>query len=149
MTSHTAHVRLNYTAPQLFHLIADVESYPQFMPWVIAATISRRQDQTIWVEMTIGTGPLRKRFSTVGMLNPPSRIDVSSDDPLFERFKQTWTFEPAPEGGTIVSYHIDFKFRSRPLQLLMGSMFVEQVERTAAAFKRRALQLLEPPAKAT
>jgi coenzyme Q-binding protein COQ10 len=149
MTSHTAHVRLNYTAPQLFHLIADVESYPQFMPWVIAATISRRQDQTIWVEMTIGTGPLRKRFSTVGMLNPPSRIDVSSDDPLFERFKQTWTFEPAPEGGTIVSYHIDFKFRSRLLQLLMGSMFADQVEQTAAAFKRRARQLLEPSAKAT
>jgi coenzyme Q-binding protein COQ10 len=144
MTSHTARLRLNYPTPQLFDLVADVESYPRFMPWVIAATISRRRDRTIWVEMTIGTGPLRKRFSTVGVLSPPSRIDVSSDDPLFERFKQAWTFEPAPEGGTIVEYHVDFEFRSRPLQLLMGGMFSDQIDRTAAAFRRRARQLFGP-----
>jgi len=147
MTSHTALLRLNHSTRELFDLVADVESYPQFMPWVIAATISRRQDRTIWVAMTIGMGPLRKRFSTVGVLNPPSRIDVSSDDPLFERFKQTWTFEPAPEGGTIVEYHVDFKFRSRSLQLLMGSMFADQIDRTAAAFRRRAQQLFGPPTK--
>jgi Polyketide cyclase / dehydrase and lipid transport len=94
--------------------------------------------------LTIGTGPLRKRFSTVGVLSPPSRIDVSSDDPLFERFEQTWTFEPVPEGGTIVEYHVDFEFRSRPLQLLMGGMFADQIDRTAAAFRRRARQLLGP-----
>jgi coenzyme Q-binding protein COQ10 len=148
MTVHTARLQLDYTAPQLFDLVADVESYPQFMPWVLAAAISRRQDRTIWVEMTIGTGPLRKRFSTVGVLDPPGRIDVSSDDPLFERFKQTWTFEPAPEGGTIVQYHVDFKFGSRALQLLMGSMFADMVDRTAAAFRRRARQLFGSPTKA-
>jgi coenzyme Q-binding protein COQ10 len=147
MTSHTARLRLRYATPQLFDLVADVESYPQFMPWVAAATISRRQDRTIWVEMTIGAGPLCKRFSTVGVLDRPSRIDVSSDDSLFERFKQTWTFEPAPEGGTIVMYHIDFKFRSRPLEFLMGNMLADQVDRTAAAFKRRARQLLGPSSK--
>jgi coenzyme Q-binding protein COQ10 len=147
MTSHTARLRLNYATRQLFDLVADVESYPQFMPWVIAATISRRQDRTIWVEMTIGTGPLRRRFSTVGVLSPPSRIDVSSDDPLFERFKQTWTFESAPEHGTIVEYHVDFKFMSRSLQLLMGGMFADQIDRTAAAFRRRAQQLFGPSAK--
>jgi coenzyme Q-binding protein COQ10 len=148
MTSHTARLHLNYATPQLFDLVADVESYPQFMPWVIGATISRRLDRTIWVEMTIGTGPLRKQFSTVGVLDPPRRIDVSGDDPLFERFKQTWTFEPTPDGGTIVEYHIDFEFRSRPLQFLMGGMFADQVDRTAAAFRRRARQLFGPSAKA-
>jgi coenzyme Q-binding protein COQ10 len=147
MTVHTARIHLNYAAPQLFDLVADVESYPQFMPWVIAAAITRRQDRTIWVEMTIGAGPLSKRFSTVGVLDPPRRIDVSSDDPLFERFEQTWTFEPAPEGGTIVEYHVDFKFSSRSLQLLMGRMFADQVDRTAAAFTRRARQLFGPSAK--
>jgi coenzyme Q-binding protein COQ10 len=114
------------------------------MPWVIAATITRRQDRTIWVEMTIGAGPLRKRFSTIGVLDPPRRIDVSSDDPLFERFRQTWAFEPAPKGGTILEYHVDFKFRSRSLQLLMGGVFADQVDRTAWAFKRRARQLFGP-----
>jgi coenzyme Q-binding protein COQ10 len=144
MTAHTARLHLSYAPSQLFDLVADVEKYPQFMPWVIAATISRRQDRTIWVEMTIGAGPLRKRFSTIGVLDPPRRIDVNSDDPLFERFRQTWTFEPAPKGGTILEYHVDFKFRSRSLQLLMGGVFADQVDRTAGAFKRRARQLFGP-----
>jgi coenzyme Q-binding protein COQ10 len=148
MTAHTERLHLDYAPSQLFDLVADVEKYPQFMPWVIAATITRRQDRTIWVEMTIGAGPLRKRFSTIGVLDSPRRIDVSSDDPLFECFRQTWAFHPAPGGGTILEYHVDFKFRSRSLQLLIGKVFADQADRTAAAFKRRARQLFGPSAKA-
>ena len=66
MTSRTEHVHLKYTATQLFDLIADVERYPEFLPWVLAARIRRREGQTIWVDMTLGTRFLRRRFSTVG-----------------------------------------------------------------------------------
>lgn len=88
MTVHTKRLHLNYTPTQLFDLVADVERYPQFLPGVAAARISRRKDQTIWVDMTIGTSFLRKRFTTVALLDRPHRIDISSHDPLFEHFQQ-------------------------------------------------------------
>jgi coenzyme Q-binding protein COQ10 len=91
--------------------------------------------------MTIAAGPLRKRFSTAGVLHRPHRIDISSADALFQRFKQRWIFEPAAKRGTNVEYHADFQFRSRVLQMLMGAAFTDRAAATLAAFERQAQRL--------
>lgn len=141
MTAYSQRQHLPYSAPQLFDLVADVERYPQFLPGVLESSIRRRHDHTILVEMIIAVGPLRKRFSSVGMLQRPHRIDITSDDALFERFAQSWTFAPAATGGTDVGYHVDFQFRSRLLQALMGASFADRTAATMIAFERRAHQL--------
>jgi coenzyme Q-binding protein COQ10 len=141
MAVYTQRRHLKYTAPQLFDLVADVERYPEFLPWVIASHIRRRHDHTILVDMTIAAGPLRKRFSTAGVLHRPHRIDISGADALFDRFEQRWIFESAAEGGTDVEYHVDFQFRSRVLQMLMGAAFTDRAAATLAAFERRAQRL--------
>jgi coenzyme Q-binding protein COQ10 len=139
-------LHLNYSSPQLFDLVADVERYPEFLPWVLAARVTQRQDATIGVDMTIGTSLLCKRFKTVAILERPHRIDIKSHDPLFDRFRQIWTFAPATDDGTDVEYQVDFEFRSRLLQALVGRMFSDQANETVAAFRRRARQLYGTPA---
>ncbi len=141
MPAYTQRQHLNYAAPQLFDLVADVERYPEFMPWVIDAHVHHRNDYSMRVGMTVAAGPLRKRFSTVAVLDRPHRIDISSHDPMFERFEQRWKFEPASNGGTNVEYRVDFKFRSRVLQLLIGAVFDDQAAATMAAYKDRAHRL--------
>jgi len=145
MSAYAERQHLPYAAPQLFDLVANVERYPQFMPWVIEARVRHRKDRTIAVEMTVGVGPLRKRFSTVATLDRPHRIDITSRDSMFDRFEQRWTFEPAPEGGTNVEYHVVFEFRSLMLQALMGASFPDQASATMSAFKRRARWLYGGP----
>jgi coenzyme Q-binding protein COQ10 len=144
----TKHIRLhlNYSAPQLFDLVADVDRYPEFLPRVLAARVTQRQGATIWVDMTIGTSLLCRRFRTVAILDRPHRIDIKSHDPLFERFRQIWTFAPATEGGTDVEYQVDFEFRSRLLQALAGGMFSNQASETVVAFRHRARNLYGAPA---
>jgi len=141
MAAHTERQHLAYTAPQLFDLVADVERYPEFLPWMIEARIRHRKDGMMLVDMTIAAGPLRKRFATAAVLHRPHRIEISSQDPLFDRFEQRWTFEPAADGGTNVEYHVDFKFRSRVLQMLMGKSFAERAMATMSAFERQAHRL--------
>ena len=145
MSAYTERQHLPYAAPQLFELVADVERYPEFMPWVIEARIRHRRDHTIAVEMTVGVGPLRKRFSTIATLDRPHRIDISSRDSMFDRFEQRWTFEPAAEGGTNVEYRVVFEFRSRVLQTLMEALFADQAIATMSAFKHRAHRLYGAP----
>jgi ribosome-associated toxin RatA of RatAB toxin-antitoxin module len=58
----------------------------------------------------------------VALLDRPHRIDISSSDPLFEHFEQRGTFEPSSDGGCIVEYRLDLKFRSRLLQTLWTLM---------------------------
>jgi coenzyme Q-binding protein COQ10 len=145
MSAYVERQHLPYDAPQLFDLVANVERYPQFMPWVIEARVRHRKDHQIAVEMTVGVGPLRKRFSTIATLDRPHRIDITSRDSMFDRFEQRWTFEPAPEGGTNVEYHVVFEFRSRSLQALMGASFSDQAIATMSAFKRRAHRIYGGP----
>lgn len=141
MITYSQRRHLPYTASQLFDLVADVESYPQFLPGVLECSIRRRHDHSIDVRMTIGIGPLRKRFSSVGLLQRPQRIDITSDDAMFERFAQSWVFTPAAAGGTDVSYRVDFQFRSRLLQVVMGASLAERTAATMIAFERRAHRL--------
>lgn len=143
MASHTERVHLNHTAAQLFDLVADVERYPEFLPWVIAAHIQRRKGRNIWVRMTISAGFLRKSFSTVAALDRPHNININSDDALFEYFEQKWKFDHANHGGADVEYHVDYKFRSRLLQALVGASFAERTRTMVAAFTHRARQLYD------
>ena len=141
MATRIARVNLPYSPEQVFDLVADVEQYPKFLPWVIAAKVFRRQDRTLWVDLTMGTRLLHKRFTTVAQLERPHRLSIDSPDPLFERFKQNWTFNPASGGGADVEYRVDFKFSSRLLQILIEASFAERTVEMVAAYKRRAREL--------
>jgi len=134
-------LRLKYSAAQLFDLVADVERYPEFMPWTIMTRVRRRTDRMIWTDLTIGTGFIRKQFSTVATLERPHRIAITSRDPLFERFEQKWTFEDLPEGGTDVEYYTEFQFRSFLLQTLMNVAFADRAAAIVWAYTRRAHRL--------
>jgi coenzyme Q-binding protein COQ10 len=145
MTARITRVHLSYAATQLFDLVADVERFPEFVPWVIAARIIRRKDTTIWTDMTMGTSLLRKRFTTAALLDRPNRIDISCHDPMFEIFEQRWKFATSSNGGTNVEYQVDFQFRSGVLQTLIGGSLTERTAAMVTAFKYRAQKLYGPP----
>jgi coenzyme Q-binding protein COQ10 len=137
--SHRAH--LKYTPEQLFDLVAGVEKYPEFIPWMIETRVRRRTDEAIWTDLTVGTGFLRKQFSTIARLDRPHGIAISSHDPMFERFEQRWTFTPMAEGGTDIRYHVDFRFKSLLLQTLMDVAFKDRAAAIVTAYIKRARRL--------
>jgi coenzyme Q-binding protein COQ10 len=132
---------LPFTPQQLFDLVADVERYPDFLPWLISARISRRECNMVWVDMEIGTLFIRRHFASKARLDRPHRIDVVNEDDLFDHYQQTWTFQPGKHGGTMVEFQVEYEFRSRALQLLMGAFLEEAAKSTVNAFKHRAGQI--------
>lgn len=141
MTAYTQKRHLRYQPGQLFDLVADVEAYPQFIPWLTESHIRHRHDRTVDVDMTIAVGPLRRRLSTTAVLERPHRIDIGSRDPMFERFEQHWTFSPTAHGGTDIEYHVDFSLRSRVLQTLAVRLIGDLAASTMAGFMARAHQM--------
>lgn len=132
---------LPFTPQQLFDLVADVERYPDFLPWFVAAAITRREGNTVWVDMVIGTSFVRRHFASKATLDRPHRIDVVNQDDLFDLYQQTWTFQPGKDGGSMVEFQVDYLFRSRALQLVMGAFLEEAAKSMVNAFKRRACQI--------
>ncbi len=140
MPTHAEQRLLPYTPEQLFALVADIERYPEFLPWCVGARIRERRPNEIVADLIIGFRMFRERFTSRVTLDPPRRIDVAYTEGPFRYLNNHWIFEPAP-GGCRVDFFVDFEFKSRVLQKVIEVLFGEAVRRMVAAFERRAEQL--------
>ena len=85
---------LPYTREQLFDLVADIERYPEFLPWCVGARIRERRGNEIVADLLIGYKMVRERFTSRVVLSRPDRIDVSYSEGPFKYLNNHWLFEP-------------------------------------------------------
>jgi coenzyme Q-binding protein COQ10 len=141
MPSHAEKRVLPYTPEQLFDLVADVERYPEFLPWCVGARIRERRDNLVLADLLIGFKMIREKFTSRVVLQRPGRIDVAYTDGPFKYLKNHWIFEPMPDGGCRIDFYVEFEFRSALLTKVMGVLFGEAVRRMVTAFEARAQAL--------
>ncbi|HEY5293649.1 MAG TPA: type II toxin-antitoxin system RatA family toxin [Burkholderiales bacterium] len=141
MSAHIERHYSLYTTGQLFDLVADVEKYPQFLPWILSSRILRREQNAVWVEMILGIGPLQQHFNSQAVLHRPHTIEITSSDAPFHWFRQQWQFTTDHEGRTVVGYSYDFSLRSQILDLIPPAVLDQAVRATLDAFEQRARQV--------
>jgi coenzyme Q-binding protein COQ10 len=132
--------RLPYRADQLYALVADVESYPQFLPWCVAARVRNKHGNEELSDLVIGFKMLREKYTSKVVLGD-GRIDVSYIEGPFKHLNNHWIFLPQEDGSTIIDFYVDFEFRSKMLQSIMGTLFNEAVRVMVGAFEKRAKQI--------
>ena len=137
--------RVRHRSDQMFDLVADVERYPEFVPLCTGLRVrSRRPDahgrETLLAEMSVGYKMIRERFTSRVLLDKPRlRVVVEYIDGPFSHLENIWTFRDEPEPGrSLVTFFIDYEFRSRTLGVLMGTMFDAAFRKFAEAFEQRA-----------
>jgi coenzyme Q-binding protein COQ10 len=141
MPTHAEKRLLPYAPEQVYEVVAAVDRYPEFLPWCKAARITRRDGNSFEAELVIAFKMFRERFISKVQLTPRSGVDVQYVDGPFRYLNNHWRFLPAPEGGCVVDFYVDFEFRSKVLQSLIGLLFNEAVRRMVGAFEGRAHQL--------
>ena len=140
MPTHAEERHLPFSQQQLFDLVADIERYPEFLPWCAACRVTKHEGRLIEADLLIGFKMVRERFTSRVTLSAPDRIDVEYLDGPFRYLNNHWVFKPT-EDGCVIDFYIDFEFRSRLLQRLMGPLFNEAVRRMVSAFDSRARAL--------
>jgi coenzyme Q-binding protein COQ10 len=147
MPIHAEQRTLPYTPQQLYSLVADIEKYPEFLPWCVGARIRERRGNELVADMVIGFKMVREKFTSRVTLTPPAegrpegRIDVTYVDGPMRHMQNRWVFMPNADGTTTIDFYVDFEFRSKILQKLIGALFHEAVRRMVAAFDTRAKAL--------
>lgn len=149
MITHSETRRLPYTPEQMYALVADITAYPEFLPWCAACRVRARrptpEGERVDADMVISFKVFRERFGSRVILKPEARsIDVSYLDGPFKRMVNEWRFDPAEGGGCDIRFHVEFEFRSRALQKLIGVVFNEAMRRIVRAFEARAEELYGP-----
>lgn len=145
MPTHAERLVVPYKQDQIFNLIADVERYPEFLPWCVAARIRQRPAPNVLVaDLVIGYKVFRERFTSHVQLNRPNRIDVKYYEGPFRYLNNHWNLEPRGENECVIDFYVDFEFKSRMLQKVIQTLFNEAVQRMVGAFEHRAQTLYGP-----
>jgi coenzyme Q-binding protein COQ10 len=144
MPTVTVSRRLAYSAEQIFVLVADVERYPEFLPWWVAARVLEREAHAYETDQVIRFGMIRERFSSRTVLEPHRRISVSATDGPWRRLELDWSFESLPDEGAEIRLSADIAFASAPLQALFERVLTRAIGRIIEAFERRARQIHGP-----
>jgi coenzyme Q-binding protein COQ10 len=146
MITHQEQRLLGYSPRQMYDLVADVERYPEFLPWCIGARIRERGESLLLADLIIGFKMIRERFTSRVNLDPERLIiEVAYADGPFKQMTNRWRFEPTETGGCRIDFYVAFEFRSAMLQRLIGMLFHEAVRRMVGAFEARARKLYGPP----
>ncbi len=142
MPTHTETRVMPHSPEQMFDLIADIGKYPEFLPWTAGARIRKTTEtadgQIVEADLIISFKVFRERFTSRVTLRPDARsIDVEYLDGPFKYLINNWRFTPHPDGCE-VSFHVDFEFKSKVLQALIGVVFNEAMRKIVRAFATRA-----------
>jgi coenzyme Q-binding protein COQ10 len=146
MPTHHETKILPYSAAQMYALVADVASYPKFLPWTAAARIRSRsggpEGEVLEADLVISFKVFRERFgSRVTLFPEAKKIDTEYLDGPFRHMRSTWAFRDHPAGGSEVEFFVDFEFRNAILQGIIGLVFNDAMQRVVRAFERRAKEL--------
>jgi coenzyme Q-binding protein COQ10 len=142
---------LPYTPEQLFEMVGDVRSYPQFVPWITSMRVwnekLERENVTVLdAEAAVGFSFLRETFATRvhrDRSGPNPLIQVNLLHGPFRKLVNRWVFEPHAV-GTHLKFDIEFEFKSRLLDAMLAANSDIAVNKLIGCFEARACALYAP-----
>lgn len=135
-----------HTIDQLYALVVDIESYPEFLPWCSAAHIASRSDLEIIADLVISFKVFTEKYTSKVTLTPPkngkARVDVITISGPFEHMENHWKFETIGD-KTKINFYVEFDFKSPLLDKLMGAFLSVAYHKMIEAFEARAKDLYD------
>ena len=128
-----------YAPEQMFALVQDIESYPQFLPWVSAAKLLERGTTEVVGQLEMHRAGRRELVTTRNTLTPPREITLALVSGPFKTLDGRWTFQPiGTDRGTRVELTIRFEFANAMLNMLLSRTFEKSCNDLVDAFVARA-----------
>lgn len=142
MTAHRETRVVPYPAELMYDVVADVEHYPEFLPWCSALRVRSRTSEDgreiVLAEMVVGFKALRERYTSRVVLDPQARtISATQTEGVFKYLRNDWRFTPEGERCRI-HFSIEFEFKSKILGAVAGQAFAHVMTRMSSAFEARA-----------
>lgn len=137
MPHHHERKTLPFSAEQMYDLVVDVSSYPEFLPWVAAVRIRSDSNEELLADLVVGFKALKETFSSRVLKTPKLKVVVEYLDGPMRHLHNQWLFEETAN-GCIVDFTVDFAFSNRIFEALAGQYFSTAIRKMTDAFIKRA-----------
>ena len=129
---------VTHTPAQMFALVSDIGRYPEFVPWVAAATVLSRTENEVVGQLEMERSGFREKFTTRNLLAPPHRMDLTLVEGPFKVLEGRWSFDAIGDRGTRIGLVMDFEFANPVLALMLSKSFEKSCGQLVDAFVARA-----------
>ncbi len=154
MTSFQTTKHLGYPWSDLFSLVLDVQSYPEFVPHCrevrLLSRTTREPGTTIIVSrMIVGFSAFEVGYTNRANADAISRhINVEALDGPLRYLNAVWRFEPRDERRTQLHFSVNYEFSNRVLAAIASRAFASMFDGILIAFERRAARVFYDTASA-
>ena len=135
---------LPYTSEQLYAVVIDVESYPEFLPWCMSSKIIKKMDNEKFdAELSVGYQAIDEKYTSRIKAIKNKKINSKAISGPFKQLDSTWTFNNVNDKNCEVEFFIEYQFKSFFLDKIMGGMFKKATIKMLDAFEQRAKNLYQ------
>lgn len=138
MATVSTSVCVDQTPQQMYDLVNDVRSYPQYLPLCGGVKVIFQSPTALRATLTLAKGKIKFSFTTANTMVQGKSIKMNLVDGPFKHFRGAWQFEPSARGGCEASFRCDFEFSNGLLALAFGGFFKEVMESLVEAFCKQA-----------
>lgn len=130
-----------YSAEQMYELVNDVLSYPEFLPGCVGSRIISKTETTQEAAIDVAKVGIKKTFSTRNKMIPGREIDLELLEGPFKSLKGHWDFIPLSDDASKVVFHLEFEFNNPLLDFAFNKIFSELMGSLVQAFIKRAKEI--------
>jgi ribosome-associated toxin RatA of RatAB toxin-antitoxin module len=134
---------VEHRAEEMYALVDDVESYPRFLPWCVAARVDSRSEDAAQATLTIGLRGLRTSFTTRNENRVGEAIDMRLVHGPFRRFAAAWRFKPLSDEACSIEFSLEYELAG-PLAGMLAPLLDRIADTMVDAFTRRAAAIYGP-----
>ncbi len=132
---------VDYPVLDMYKLVDDISSYPEFLPWCANITIHERSNEQVEASIVLKKGLINTAFTTRNTLQQPHEIEMNLVDGPFSTLHGVWRFKELSENSCKISLEMKFAISNPVLRLTLEPVFAQVLGRLVEAFKGRAEEL--------
>lgn len=134
---------VSHPASDMYLLVQDIESYPEFLPWCDSASVQEQSDSHQVARVALTKKLRQAAFTTRNRLTPGQSIHMSLVDGPFRYLEGQWTFTPIGDAACRAELEVNFEFGSRVFATLVGPAFKRICDSLVNSFIARADQVID------
>lgn len=133
-----------YSAAEMFSLVTDVASYPQFLPWCDEAAVIEENAHGMTARIGLGMAGLKQSFTTRNTHVKDRKVSLKLVDGPFSQLDGQWDFTPVGKGterACKIEFSLRYDFDNAALAAMVGPVFDKIAGSLVDAFVKRAGQV--------
>jgi ribosome-associated toxin RatA of RatAB toxin-antitoxin module len=130
-----------YSAEEMYALVNDIESYPDFLHWCKRTWIQHATETQLQATIALEAGRIKQSFTTSNSMQPGSSIKMQMVEGPFKYLLGNWKFESQGDRSCKISLNVEFEFKNKLLKLALNSTFNYIMKNLVQSFNQRACDI--------